>query len=225
MAATSNGKTRTNAQKKSSTTTMKEAQHSSRKTSVKKPTVLRPKLDGTMSSKEHFLTLPVNHEGWKCEWRNDKIELNETSLLSKDRSIINTLLRAFTRTTHFEEGWLYAESRCLLTTESKESIRVADLAYFTEKQSRSQKAGKYTAPTFVVEIVHKHDRRGKLRQKIAEYFANGVRCVWCIHADSERVRVYRSPQDSSLIRNNAVCSAAPALPDLTLSAKELFEFV
>lgn len=200
--------------------------HASHKTNAAGSSAIsRPKLDGTRSSKEDVLATPPRSEGWKCEWRNGKIELNETSLASKDRSVINILIRTFTRTIYFEEGWLYAEQRCLLKTASGESVRIADIAYLTEPQHDSLKAGKFPVPAFVVEIVHDEDRRGKLRQKIAEYFANGVQCVWCIYLDSKRVRVYRSPQDSTLVRNNALCSAAPALPDLTLSAKDVFEYL
>jgi Uma2 family endonuclease len=174
-----------------------------------------------MTHKE-FRAFQPDNDGWKYEWKNGKIEVNEIGFISKDRSIINTLIRAFTRTVHFEEGWLYADARCEF--ESLGVVRFADLAYFTEKQYQSLRHGGNPVPAFVVEIVHDSDRSGKLRMKCAEYFRAGVRCVWFVYPDSERVRVYISPQESKLCRKSSICQASPALNDFSLMVKELFEY-
>lgn len=182
-----------------------------------------PKLEGKRFNRNEFLAFQPENDGWKYEWKKGNIEINETALTSKDRSIINTIIRAFTRTSHFEEGWLYADVRCEFETLG--TIRFADLAYFTEKQYQALKNGVHSVPTFVVEIIHPHDRIGKLRAKVKEYFSVGVQCLWFIYPDSQRVRVYTSPKESQVYRNSGVCNASPALTDLSLIAKELFEYL
>ncbi|MBD2206920.1 Uma2 family endonuclease [Calothrix sp. FACHB-1219] len=77
------------------------------------------------------------------------------------------------------------------------------------------------APDFVIEIRSQNDSLEKLKAKMAEYIANGVRLGWLIDRQNQQALVYR--QDGSITQYpaTATLSGEDVVPGFTLLLKKL----
>jgi Uma2 family endonuclease len=179
----------------------------------------RPKYDGLKMSLRDFLDWEREPDGWKYEWNNGIIEINEVSMRNTERGIVQHIIRAFTKTQAYQsQAELLPETDCLLPSGQ---VRRPDIAYFTYEQIQASARGEQPVPPFAIELISKNDRVGKVDEKLAEYFASGVLCVWHILPESSRVKVYTSLKDVQICSDEDVCSARPAL-DFTIRAEEIF---
>ncbi|MFY8001682.1 MAG: Uma2 family endonuclease [Candidatus Kapaibacteriota bacterium] len=179
----------------------------------------RPKYDGLKMSLQDFLDWEREPDGWKYEWNNGVIEINEASMKNTERMIVFQITKAFSRTKAYQnDDAIFPETDCLL---HGEQVRRPDLAYFTREQIIASKHGEQPIPPFVIELISTHDKAQKLESKLDEYFAAGVQCVWYVHPDFKRVMVYSSRRTIQVCTDDDVCSASPAL-DFAMTAHEIF---
>ncbi len=78
-------------------------------------------------------------------------------------------------------------------------------------------------PDFVIEIVSPSDRLPKLRAKMDEYIANGVRLGWLIDPDERKVYVYRPGKKVQCRSGIRQISASPELPGFVLKLAEIWK--
>jgi Uma2 family endonuclease len=78
-------------------------------------------------------------------------------------------------------------------------------------------------PDFVIEVASPSDRLPKLRAKMEEYLANGVRLGWLIDPKQRRVYVYRPGKDVQVRSNLKQISGSPELPGFVLKLAEIWE--
>jgi Uma2 family endonuclease len=78
-------------------------------------------------------------------------------------------------------------------------------------------------PDFVIEILSPSDRLPRLREKMDEYLANGVRLGWLIDADERKVYVYRPGKKVQIRSNIRQISASPELPGFVLKLAEIWK--
>ncbi len=100
----------------------------------------------------------------------------------------------------------------IFTGRDPDTVRGADVAFTsTERLALVPPAPAFldVAPDLVVEVLSPSDRPGKLRARLREYFAIGVRLVWAADTVRRTVRVYRSLDD--------------VLPGFRLPVAEAFE--
>lgn len=179
----------------------------------------RPKYDGLKMSLRDFLDWEREPDGWKYEWNNGIIEINEVSMRNTERNIADNILFAFEQTLFRKQRHaLLPETDCLLPSGQ---VRRPDIAYFTYEQIQASACGEQLVPPFTIELISKIDGVGKVDEKLAEYFASGAHCVWHILPESRRVMVYTSLKDVQICSDEDVCSARPAL-DFTMKADEIF---
>jgi Uma2 family endonuclease len=134
--------------------------------------------------------------------------------------LLQRLLRTFERTSGYaQQGLLMTEVDMFLPCHNR--TRRPDIAYLTSEQMAHSHNGELTVCPFVVEIVSKNDKTNEVDQKLIEYFANGVEVVWLIFPQVKKVEVYRSLRDVTICYEADVCSAAPVLPDFSISVNEL----
>ncbi|WP_341530683.1 Uma2 family endonuclease [Nostoc sp. UHCC 0302] len=77
------------------------------------------------------------------------------------------------------------------------------------------------APDFVIEIRSKNDSLAKLKAKMEEYIANGVKLGWLIDSKNQQALVYR--QDGSITQYPAtvILSGEDVVPGFTLALAKL----
>ncbi|MCU0426836.1 MAG: Uma2 family endonuclease [Candidatus Kapabacteria bacterium] len=179
----------------------------------------RPKYDGLKISRQDFLEWEREPDGWKYEWNNSIIEINERNMIFQEQYIVANILSAFNATKHYHNGnHLLAEVDCEF---SETLIRRPDISYYTKEQIRLGRLNAHPVPEFVIELVSKNDKLRAMHNKITEYFAHGVRCVWYIFPEEKRVDAYTSIKNVQICTDNDVCTTAPVL-DFSMSIQEIF---
>jgi Uma2 family endonuclease len=172
-------------------------------------------------SKARFLKEYADREdGYKYEWNDGVIEKYQG--MNQQQAFIQAIiLRYFIQTQIFKNGGLFTAETNMDT--SSFQLRRPDLAIYTAEQLQRMKLGENQIAPWVAEVISPSDNANKINSKLDEYFLAGVQVVWHIFPESKQVYVYTSPESVTICRGQTVCSAAPALPDLTISADALFE--
>jgi Uma2 family endonuclease len=164
---------------------------------------------------------PEIADGWKYEWDNGKLIANEETMNTYQLAIFNAIMRAFVKTEEYANGAaLMPEVRC--TFETLGRARQPDIAYFTQGQIALATIGENPVPTFVIEVISKHDKGWELERKLLDYFTVGVQTVWYVYTSPEIVRVYSSLRQGQYCAGEDNCSAAPALPNFQMTAASIF---
>lgn len=84
-------------------------------------------------------------------------------------------------------------------------------------------AGNNAIPAFVAELVSEYDDIRKYIRILHQYFDAGVQSVWLVFPEEREVYVYTSPKNVTICADDDVLTAAPILPDLQLTANDLFQ--
>ena len=77
-------------------------------------------------------------------------------------------------------------------------------------------------PDLAVEVLSPDDQPGRLSQRIAHYMASGVRLLWVIDPETERVTVWEPGKTPRDLAAPAVLTAAPVLAGFDLDLAALF---
>ena len=171
-------------------------------------------------SKEQFLRHYSNREdGYKYEWNDGCIE--KTDAMNQQQATIQAILmRFFIKTQVFENGGLFTAETDMDT--STFQLRRPDIAIYTGEQVHKMKTGEKQVAPWVAEVISPNDRADAINAKLYEYFKAGVKVVWHIFPQLKKVDVFTSPEEVTICSGKTTCSCAPALPDLHITAEELF---
>ena len=171
-------------------------------------------------SKARFLKEYADREdGYKYEW-NDGIVEKYQGMNQQQAEIYFLLMAYFQKTEASKTGGGLITETDMLTTSNQ--LRRPDISFYTGEQRRLMKQGENQIAPWVAEVISPSDNANKINSKLDEYFLAGVQVVWHIFPESKQVYVYTSPESVTICRGQTVCSAAPALPDLVISAEVLF---
>lgn len=171
-------------------------------------------------SKARFLREYADREdGYKYEWNNGAVEKTQ-AMNQQQAEIYFILLTYFQKSAAAEAGGGLITETDMYT--STVQLRRPDIAFYSGEQRKWMKKGENQIPAWVVEIISSNDQVNLINQKLDEYFQAGVQVVWHIFPESQQVYVYTSPEQVTICRGKTICSAAPALEDLEVSAEELF---
>ena len=157
-------------------------------------------------------------DGFKYEWNDGEI-VRFSGMKKKQYFVYNILSKLFYEKGYHQKGTLMAEPDVMLTAIQ---MRRPDIAYFTDEQVEQGRKGEDVIPAFVVEVLSETDQVYRIEEKIAEYFKAGVQVVWNIIPEHEVVYVYTSRKQVTICLDDDVCSAAPVLPDFSISINDLF---
>lgn len=157
-------------------------------------------------------------DGFKYEWNDGEI-IRFSGMKKKQYFIYGILNRLFVEKGYYEQGMLMAEPDVMLTPIQ---MRRPDIAYFTYAQAERGRKGEDVVPAFVIEILSETDQAYRIEEKIAEYVKAGVQVIWNINPEQEVVYVYTSRKHVTICLEDDIYSAAPVLPDFTISVNTLF---
>ncbi len=157
-------------------------------------------------------------DGFKYEWNDGEI-IRFSGMKKKQYFVYNILSKLFYEKGYHQKGTLMAEPDVMLTAIQ---MRRPDIAYFTDEQVDQGRRGEDVIPAFVVEVLSETDQAYRIEEKIAEYFKAGVQIVWNIIPEHEVVYVYTSRKQVTICLEDDICSAAPVLPDFSISINDLF---
>jgi Uma2 family endonuclease len=173
-------------------------------------------------SLEKFLEKYTNREdAFKYEWNRGVIEKKDRTMNRNQFLIYQKLFKLFVKTKTFaQDGIIMSEVDMYLPTVSR--TRRTDIAVLTGDQTAASIDGNPTVCPFVIEIISKNDQINEVEEKIMEYFENGVQVVWVIFPKLKKVEVYTSIRDVKICFGEDICSAAPVVPDFTISVRDIF---
>jgi Uma2 family endonuclease len=77
------------------------------------------------------------------------------------------------------------------------------------------------SPDFVVEVRSPNDRMKRLRAKMQEYVANGVRLAWLLDPIDNRAYIYRPSEPVEEIEKPEVLNGDPVLPGFRFDFREI----
>lgn len=191
-------------------------------------TALPPKVE-SMSESEYISwedfqdQYLVREDGYKYEWLNGKVEKTPRSMDKRQLIILRNLLIAFK---HLENegkvsGYLVQEADLLFLNHH----RRPDICWLTDKQIVSMAQDTDEIPAFVIEVISSNDMINRVVAKMEDYRAAGVQVVWQILPLHQQVHVYtgKNLDVMKVYSGDMTFSAAPVLPDFSISVDELFK--
>lgn len=121
-------------------------------------------------------------------------------------------------------GWVMTGEVGIYTRRNPDRVRGADVVFLSKERwpDRPPKGFLEIAPDLVVEILSPSDRWQDVRQKLAEYFALGVRWVWIVEPDNQTVLVFRSITDMQQYGIHDTLVGEGLLEGFTLTVASLF---
>lgn len=88
--------------------------------------------------------------------------------------------------------------------------------------SQQQEEFSPLVPDFIVELRSSSDTMKKLRDKMQDYIANGVRLGWLIDSQNKRVEIYRPMQNVQVLDSPANLSGEDVLPEFVLDLNKVW---
>jgi Uma2 family endonuclease len=104
------------------------------------------------------------------------------------------------------------------------AVRSPDVTWIEKSKLANVPAGvkfPQVIPDFVIELRSDTDRMPKLREKMEEYRANGVRLGWLIDPQQQRVEIYRLDRDVEVLEAPTTLSGEDVLPGFELELRSL----
>ena len=144
--------------------------------------------------------------------RHGEIEIN-----------IGAELRAFVRSQKL--GRVQVGEVGIFTGRDPDTVRAADILYISNERYAQQRSPGYltVAPELIVEILSANERWTDVTQKLREYFDIGVRLVWIVDPEAQRIYAYRSLTEVREFTDDDELSDDELLPGFSTPVAELFE--
>lgn len=79
------------------------------------------------------------------------------------------------------------------------------------------------APDLAVEILSKGNTEDEMQRKLRDYFEAGVQSVWYIEPRTRTARIYTSPTEVTLLREDGILDGGSVLPGFQLTVRELLD--
>ena len=105
------------------------------------------------------------------------------------------------------------------------AVRSPDVTWIEKSKLRDVPAGvkfPQVIPDFVIELRSDTDRMPKLREKMEEYRAAGVRLGWLIDPQKQQVEIYRPGIDVEVLQSPTILGGEDVLPEFSLDLGSIF---
>lgn len=122
------------------------------------------------------------------------------------------------------EGWSFSSNQGYLVSKDPDRVLSPDVSYVSRERLPVPPARGFITgpPDFAVEVRSPTDSWVATIEKGGVWIGHGVRVVWCIDPQSQRVIVLRPGEEPEALGLGDVASARPAL-DLDADVSALFE--
>jgi Uma2 family endonuclease len=119
-------------------------------------------------------------------------------------------------------GWIVTESGSILDRDP-DTVRGPDVAFYSIARQPTIPENYFEIPPdLAVEVLSPDDRRGRVRAKIAEYIAAGVRLVWLVDPETRTVLEYRGSLHGTEYDEAETITGADVLPEFTCRVADFF---
>jgi Uma2 family endonuclease len=119
-------------------------------------------------------------------------------------------------------GTLVCNDTGFITERAPDSVRGPDISYWTKERLKEVPVGYIEiAPDMVVEVLSPSNTSKKIRTKIKEYFARGVRLVWVIAPEDRTLMIYRVPDEGRVLHETGTVTGEDVLPGFSCRVSDL----
>ena len=119
-------------------------------------------------------------------------------------------------------GTLVCNDTGFVTERNPDSVRGPDLSYWTKERLKEVPVGYIEiAPDMLVEVLSPSNTSKKIRAKLIEYFARGVRLVWVIAPEDRTLTIYRSADEGRVLHETATVTGEEILQGFTCRVSDL----
>jgi Uma2 family endonuclease len=160
-------------------------------------------------------------DGYYYEWAYGKLIKIDSMIYPDQFHIVNNLTRLFNTTESYREGGAFQPETRMNTMDKR--ARVPDISYWTLRQQRELAAKRSVISSFIVEIISLNDTAYEVENKMEEYFDSGVKMVWHVFPNTEKIYIYTSPEHNQICRGEVICSAEEVITGFSIKAKDVFK--
>lgn len=179
-----------------------------------------PKYDGMKMSLEDFLASEIDDPGFKYEWNNGILEVEEILKPHETKIYLNLHTRFLEYENLKKDYEMISEVESHLTTQNK--IRKPDIGIFSKESIRNYTKGASFFPIVAIEIISPSNQVEETEKKVKEYFKEGVKLVWHIFPKFKEVRIYYSPKNIKVCTDNEICDMDEVLSEYKIGVDEIF---
>ena len=114
----------------------------------------------------------------------------------------------------------------VFTKRNPDTVRAPDVLFLSHERDalrRRPQGFLNVAPELTVEILSPTDRPDRVRRKLDEYFAAGVRLVWVIDSATRSVQVHHGHGEPLSLAPGAVLTGEDVLPGFEMPVDDIFE--
>lgn len=120
-------------------------------------------------------------------------------------------------------GWLTCNDSGVLLERDPDTVRGPDIAFWSIARQPEVPEGYFEIPPdLAVEVLSPDDRRAKVREKIREYVATGVKVVWLVDPESRAVTVYVGSLRGTELDTTDTLDGGEVLPGFSCLVADLF---
>ncbi|MHC5537133.1 Uma2 family endonuclease [Singulisphaera rosea] len=105
-------------------------------------------------------------------------------------------------------------------------VRIPDVSFVSWDRLPGRRIPSEPIPTLVpdlaVEVLSKGNTAREMTRKLDDYFAAGVRLVWCIDPKHRTLDVYTAPDQATVLEERELLTGGTVLPGFLLPLSELF---
>ena len=165
---------------------------------------------------------PENENRWFELVQGEVIELPQPTKIHGVVSLnIGVLLSLFCQ--QRRKGYVTSNDSGVILSRDPDTVRGPDVALYEDATSFEELHPKYgeVPPILAVEVLSPNDRPAKVNAKIADYLNNGVKLVWLVDYEEQRVFVYRPDRNPVVVTGGAL-EGGDELPGLHCELKDFF---
>jgi Uma2 family endonuclease len=123
-----------------------------------------------------------------------------------------------------KSGYIASNDSGVLLERNPDTVVGPDVAYYTDANTFAEvhpRWGEFPS-VLAVEVLSPNDRMSKVNAKIAGYLRGGVRVVWLVDYEDQKITVYRPDRSLIVLESADTIAGDPELPGFSCPVSEFF---
>jgi Uma2 family endonuclease len=170
-----------------------------------------------------YCQLPENRNRWLELHRGKVVEMcRSTRKHGIVASNVSFELQTYSRRTG--TGYIATNDSGVILEEDPDTVVGPDVAFYTDATNFADVHPKWgeEPPLVAVEVLSPNDKPSKVNEKVRDYLKNGVRLVWLVDPEEEKVTTYSATRPLELLDIHSELTGEDVLPGFMCKVSDLF---
>jgi Uma2 family endonuclease len=120
-------------------------------------------------------------------------------------------------------GHVFVNDTGFVSERDPDTVRGPDVSFWRKERLQEIPEGYIEIPPdLAVEVVSPNDRYSRIRRKVREYLAKGVRLIWVVDPLDRSVTVYRALEDEVILTETEMLDGVDVVPGFSCCVADLF---